>query len=101
MHDDEEEPAAGATSRRHRPRTLKGGAILSGPDQSEITCTIRNMHADGAELSLAADVQMPETFLLYVRADGIAYRATLRWRDGRRAGVSFHGTEPKPAWHYG
>lgn len=54
-----------------------------------------------AELKLTTDMQVPEEFLLYVPADGIAYRCTLRWRAKDRAGVAFSGTEAKPHWHYG
>lgn len=88
-------------ARPHRPRVLKGGTILDGPNNSEVPCMIRNMHEKGAELSVDPDAALPKHFLLYVRTDGTAYRAELRWRNGKRAGVSFHGTEPKPAWHYG
>ncbi len=87
--------------RQRRQRVLKGASILSGVNKSEITCTIRNMHEHGAELRVAIDARVPREFLLYVPTDGIAYRAELRWRKQERCGVTFSGTEPKPAWHYG
>lgn len=80
---------------------LKGAAILNGVAKSEISCTIRNMNADGAELKVGVDAVVPGQFLLYVPADGIAYRCELRWRRNDRCGVKFTGTEPKPHWHYG
>jgi hypothetical protein len=86
---------------RRRARVLKGASILNGVDASEIKCTIRNMHEDGAELQLPAEVVVPNEFLLYVPLDGIAYKAVVRWRAGNRIGVMFVGTEPKPRWHYG
>jgi len=85
----------------HRKRVLKGGAILLGINQSEIACTVRNMSAGGAELKVPPEARVPESFLLYVSVDGIAYRCRLEWRTGGRVGISFHGTEPKPHWHYG
>jgi len=87
--------------REHRRRVLKGASILSGINNSVVYCTIRNMHDNGAELSVAVEARVPATFLLYVPADGVAYISTLRWRKFDRCGVSFSGTEPKPAWHYG
>ncbi len=94
-------PADGKPPREHRRRVLKGAAILSGINNSVVQCTIRNMHDHGAELVVQAEARVPREFLLYVPADSIAYRATLRWRKLDRCGVSFSGTEPKPHWHYG
>lgn len=100
--DGEERQADPAARRaRHRQRTLKGAAILPGPDLSAVTCTVRDMHEDGALLTFDAQAHIPATFLLYVRVDGIAYEAALRWRKADRAGVSFSGRRPKPKWHYG
>ncbi len=87
--------------REHRPRVLKGGSILNGINKSEIPCTVRNQHAHGAELRVSIDWIIAKEFLLYVPVDGICYRCVLRWRRDDKAGVSFHGTEPKPHWHYG
>ncbi len=94
-------PAESENKRERRQRVLKGAAILSGVSKSEIACTIRNMHKDGAELKVPVEAPLPQQFLLYVPVDGIAYRAELRWRGRDRAGVEFTGTEPKPSWHYG
>jgi hypothetical protein len=94
-------PAEEENRREHRQRVLKGATILNGIKNSEIACTIRNMHKNGAELKVALDAPVPQEFLLYVPVDGIAYRCQLRWRSRDRAGVVFTGTEPKPAWHYG
>lgn len=87
--------------RERRPRVLKGAAILSGMENSEIGCTIRNMHGGGAELRVPADVAVPEQFLLYVPTDRTCLRCERRWRSGERVGVSFHGIAQKPRWHYG
>ena len=94
--------SAQAESRQeHRKRVLKGASILLGIKNSEIACTIRNMNKGGAELKVPAEVAVPGEFLLYVPVDGIGYRSTIAWRAGDRLGVRFHGTEPKPHWHYG
>lgn len=95
------EPAQAENRREHRKRVLKGASILHGIKNSEIACTIRNMNEGGAELKVPADTRVPSEFLLYVPVDGIGYRSTIAWRVGDRLGVRFHGTEPKPHWHYG
>lgn len=83
-----------------RQRVLKGGAILHGT-QSEVRCTIRNMHSKGAELRVSVDTPVPQSFLLYVSVDNIGYQCEVRWRTGERVGVEITGTAPKPHWHYG
>lgn len=88
-------------SRKHRHRVLKGATIILSVSNSEISCAIRNMNPEGAELKVTSSALIPEHFLLYVPVDGIAYTCELRWRSGERAGVKFLGTAPKPRWHYG
>ena len=85
----------------HRNRVHKGGSILTGITNPAITCMVRNMHEHGAELTVHPDAHVPSEFLLYVPADGLAYRSVVRWRKNDKAGVQFTGTEPKPHWHYG
>src|SRR5262245_28396347 len=95
------EPVRSSKQREHRRRVLKGAAILTDVNTSEISCTVRNMHERGAELRVPLGVHIPDEFLLYVPVDGIGYRSVVRWRVQRRIGVEFVGTEPKPHWHYG
>ena len=86
---------------KHRQRVLKGATILTGLTNSEVKCTVRNMHPGGAELKVPIDARVPDEFLLYVPVDGIAYRSEVCWRRNDRVGVKFTGTEPKPKLHYG
>ncbi|WP_181170725.1 PilZ domain-containing protein [Mesorhizobium sp. B2-6-2] len=85
----------------HRNRVLKGATIITSITNSETTCTIRNQHADGAELKVPLETRVPAEFLLYVPVDGIAYRCITRWRKNDTIGVQFTGTETKPKLHYG
>jgi hypothetical protein len=94
-------PVKSEQSRQHRQRVLKGASILGDVNTSEVTCTVRNMHASGAELLVPDGIVVPSEFLLYVPIDGIGYRCVVRWRRPGRIGVMFTGTEPKPTWHYG
>lgn len=95
-------PAAESEHRRERrQRVLKGASILQGINDSEIKVTVRNMHANGAELRVPLGVQIPAEFLLYIPIDAAGYRSVVRWRYGDRIGVQFMSREPKPHWHYG
>ena len=103
-----DDPQAGVGSgpvadarRRYRRRVLKGATIIKTLVDSEIECLIRNQHEDGAELKIDPDSHVPSSFLLYVAADGVAYRAEVKWRHGERVGVQFTGAVPKPPFHYG
>ncbi len=89
------------TPREHRQRVLKGATIIVNLSKSEVSCTVRNQHANGAELRVPLEVHIPEQFTLYVPVDGIAYYANVRWRRGDRIGVQFTGRGPKPRHHYG
>jgi hypothetical protein len=84
-----------------RQPVMKGAAIIDRVESCEIRCFIRDMDAQGAEISVGSEVGLPPEFLLYVPHKGVVYRASLRWREGARAEVEFSGTEPKPHWHYG
>jgi hypothetical protein len=86
--------------RERRQRVLKGATIIGAGRASGVPCTVRNMHAHGAELRVDAGAPVPERFLLYVPVDGIAYRCELRWRQGERCGVAIAGREDKPAGQY-
>jgi hypothetical protein len=98
---DPPEEASGKHRRDHRQRVLKGGTIITGIQNSEIGCVLRNQHEGGAELKVPPEARIPDRFLLYVPADGVAYRSEVRWRRNDRIGVKFTGTEPKPKLHYG
>lgn len=86
----EEEPKP---ERRHlsRPNVLKQAIILAG--SSEIACSIRNQHTDGAELRVAADASVPDRFFLDVPDDGVVYQTVVRWRRNERLGVQFYGAQ--------
>lgn len=96
-----EETRTSHVDRRHRNRVLKGATIITGVATSEITCAVRNMNTDGAELRVSGYAVIPESFILYVPVDNVAYNCDLRWRAGERAGVRFNATVPKPSGHYG
>jgi hypothetical protein len=64
--------------------------IIVAEDQPAIDCTVLNISAAGASLEVAAQVQLPETFLL-APDDGnaSAYRCWLAWRNDTSVGIRF------------
>ncbi len=93
-------PAIAEARSHRRNRILKGAVILTGVKNSEIRCTIRNMHEHGAELKIDPQSLVPRSFLVYVPTDAIAYQAELRWRRHDRVGIRITGTEARPHWHF-
>lgn len=76
-----------------RAFVLKEATIVA--DGIRIDCTVRNQHEHGAELRVAADVKLPERFLLEIPADDTAYRALVRWRRNDRVGVALYSNTLK------
>ena len=87
--------------REARRRVLKRATIITGANNSELPCSIKNQSSDGAELVLSPELHVPESFTLYVPLDGVAYECRRRWRKEDRVGVEFIGRASKPARHYG
>lgn len=71
-----------------RTAVLKDGSIIT--DDVNIACSVRNQHAHGAELRVEPGVVVPERFVLHVPADGVEYRAVVRWRKNERLGVQIY-----------
>ncbi|CDX16364.1 hypothetical protein LCM4577_30425 [Mesorhizobium sp. LCM 4577] len=83
------------TERRLHVRefVLKEATIIA--NGVRIGCSVRNQHEQGAELRVAAGMDIPERFLLEVPADDMAYRALVRWRRNDRVGVALYSNAPK------
>ena len=76
--------------RRSHPRmaVLKDGTIIA--ENVQIGCSVRNQHAHGAELRVDPGVVVPDRFVLDVHADGVEYRAVVRWRKNERLGIQIY-----------
>jgi hypothetical protein len=77
------------TERRsaQRHRTLKAGKIILHQGTSVIDCTIRNISATGASITLPNAATVPEDFDL--QFDGETRHCTVAWRRLDRMGVKF------------
>jgi|APFEC2959095136_1045048.scaffolds.fasta_scaffold00756_13 hypothetical protein len=80
---------------QQRADLLKSANIERADGKPPVGCQISNISAEGAELKLGAGQRAPDQFTLYVPHEGMAYRATVRWRAEGRIGVEFHGAEQR------
>jgi hypothetical protein len=73
------------TAQRHR--TLKAGKIVLHRGTSVIDCTVRNVSATGAAISVVNAATVPAEFDL--QFDGQIRPCTVAWRRLERMGVKF------------
>jgi len=72
-----------------RQRRLLGGKIVFNNNASTIDCIIRDLSSQGARLSVASPVGIPEWFDLRVDRNGACYPAQVAWRSHDQIGVTF------------
>jgi len=70
-----------------RQRTLKAGKIILHHGTSVIDCTVRNISATGASITLPNAATVPADFELQI--DGQARPCKVAWRRLDRMGVKF------------
>ncbi len=71
-----------------RRTTLKGGHIVFNAGRSTIDCTVRNLSAKGAKLTVASVVGIPETFDLMLQGHA-RQPCRVKWRTLKELGVEF------------
>ena len=72
-----------------RSRSLKGGKILFNNKQSVITCTVRNLSTEGANLQVQTAVGVPAFFDLILEGENTARGCDVVWKAQNKIGVSF------------
>lgn len=81
-----------ATDNRRQARRFHAhhpAQILLGPD-AMISCTVKDISAGGARLALKPQMDLPETFEIFIAAHDLQVRrARVCWRRGDFAGVAF------------
>ena len=70
-----------------RYRVFKGGTITF--ENCGLTCTVRNMSAQGAAIELDATVTVPQSFTLAIARDNFVRKCRPVWRSERRIGLAF------------
>ncbi|MFZ3360040.1 MAG: PilZ domain-containing protein [Xanthobacteraceae bacterium] len=80
------------TELRKKPRRQfhYNAKIMKDKDTPLLRCAISDVSDSGARLSLAAEAELPDKFLLLLTTDGGAHRqCRVIWRDGLTLGVKF------------
>jgi PilZ domain len=89
-----EAPFAGADKRRApRFRALLNASIVSRNRAAPLSCTVNQLSATGARLSIAATNPLPDEFDISIPQKNLARHARLVWRNGDQAGVDFSTAE--------
>lgn len=72
-----------------RTRTFKSGKIYLNGKASVIDCTVRNLSATGAKLTVVTTLGIPASFLLGIGEDGDERPCRVVRRTATEIGVSF------------
>ena len=82
---------AASSEQRRLPRknVLLAGVIVDAKGESASECTIRDMHAHGAAVSLPGQLQVGAHVYLLDSANGTAHEARVVWSKAHRSGLSF------------
>ena len=75
--------------RAPRERAFLSGSISYGGGALSTPCTVLQLSATGAKLSVAATISLPEIFQIVVAQKSIDRRARLIWRKADVAAVAF------------
>jgi len=84
-------PVTATDNRRNARRfpTHHPAQILLGPD-AMIPCTVKDISTGGARIALKPQMDLPETFELFIAAHDLQVRrARVCWRNGDVAGIAF------------
>ena len=75
--------------RDQRRRIFKGGKIVFDWGRSSIDCTIRDLSASGAALTVENTIGIPAEFTLIIMRDNVAKACRVVWKEEKRVGVTF------------
>jgi hypothetical protein len=76
-----------------RTRALKGAKILFNGGRSTMDCQIRNLSDQGAKLSMASTISVPDQFTIKLDQGGEIRKCQVSWRNLRELGVRFSDPE--------
>jgi hypothetical protein len=91
--------ATASDNRRHARRfpAHHPAQIMLGPD-AMIACTVRDISTGGARIALKPQMDLPETFELFIAAHDLQVRrARVCWRKDGYAGIAFSLDETEAA----
>jgi hypothetical protein len=71
----------------YRARTLVSAKLIIGDDP--VDCIVRNFSVRGAQVRVLGDLDLPSTLSLLLTSEGLLFEATVVWRAGDKAGLTF------------
>jgi PilZ domain len=87
---------AGAEKRRApRFRALLNASIIGNDRVVPFNCTVNQLSATGARLSIGTTIALPDEFEITISQKNIACHARLVWRKGDQAGIDFSAAKPE------
>jgi PilZ domain len=94
-------PMAPVADRRRAPRlkSLLTGTIICDDLTSTLDCTVRNISAWGAKVTLPDAFRVPDDFNLVVPHHDQTHRAKVIWRKGDSAGLALSDVEEHALKH--
>jgi hypothetical protein len=75
-----------------RYRVLKPATIGSG--KNAINCIVRDLSTSGASIEVESQINIPESFVIFVTEDDLHLSCRVVWRKDYRIGVSFGWEAP-------
>ncbi len=78
--------------REMRQRVIYGGAIAFDNHRSTVECAVRDFSPNGARVTFAGNVTIPDHFCLVLPKKDQTFAARLVWCNAHKAGLSFTGT---------
>jgi hypothetical protein len=72
-----------------RQRSLWGAKIVINNNSSMIDCLVRDLSPQGARLSVATQIGIPDRFDLRIDRSGARYPAKVAWRSRNQIGFRF------------
>jgi hypothetical protein len=72
-----------------RRRTRLSAAVVHGPEETVVACTVRDKSATGARLLIQEGLSVPDAFHLIELTTGDLHKAHVVWRDRTFVGVTF------------
>jgi hypothetical protein len=84
--------ADGMDEHRHAVRAsthLSGRVALDGASAETTPCLVRNLSPIGARVAFCSEVEVPDSFDLFLDPGETAYRAHTIWSSGNEVGVLF------------
>jgi PilZ domain len=92
------EPTAqsGRERRAPRERAFLTASISYNNGSLTLSCTVMQISATGAKISLPAEINLPEVFQISIPQKSVERRARLIWRRGDMAALAFAPVAPPP-----